>query len=83
MIVVSFAAIVIAVVAAGGGAMAFSQWRTNRNIQTRELAFKRRMVELENRKAKALHTKDDFEVFAADQEMIRVRERYALGKGPE
>lgn len=50
------------------------------NTRTKEANYERtykvKMRELENRKAKAINARDDFEAHLADQDAIKLRDRY-------
>lgn len=55
------------------------QRRTSEAVE-RDLEFKRAMVALENKKAKAISARDQFEEYSADRQMQLLRDAYVAGK---
>ena len=64
------------VVALIGAAVVVHYTKDARREAAYERTYKVKLRELENRKAKAINARDDFESHLADQDAIKLRERY-------
>lgn len=71
--------ILILVVLVGGGVF-YSYMKNTSSTALREKKYRREMVAIENRKAKAILAGDLFEAHVADTDAVSLRERYIAGK---
>lgn len=71
---------ILVVVVAIGATVIVRYVTASSRSSSRDVAYKKAMVALENKKARGILEKDDFAVHQADREAVALRDRYVAGK---
>ena len=72
--------IILGLVVVIGSVVLVTYIRKSSESSARDRAYKKAVAAIEIRKARALNSGDSFDLYAAEQDYVELRERYIAGK---